>query len=106
MDENDNGINLFENIIARADISLFEKIPRQTTIHDKRSLLLVQRALRKRKRSYVYLEIGSHLGGGLSSRICWTVSALKYTLSTKGRISSLMNGTRKGLCILITVRGE
>ena len=44
------------------DISLFDAIPSQTTIDDRRSLLLLQSCVRNYN-DYVYLEIGSHLGG-------------------------------------------
>jgi len=47
------------------DISLFDAIPSQTTDDDKRSLLAIQSAARALSPSYVYLEIGSHLGGSI-----------------------------------------
>lgn len=55
----------FAEAIEKLDLKLFEKIPSQTTDHDKRSLLSCQLAVRKLLPEYSYLEIGSHLGGSL-----------------------------------------
>jgi hypothetical protein len=55
----------FEELLAKLDIKLFEKIPSQTTDRDRRSLLACQLAVRQMKPGYTYLEIGSHLGGSL-----------------------------------------
>lgn len=49
--------------IDNLDTSIFDKIETQTTIGDCRSLLAVQRVIRKNSSHYSYLEIGSHLGG-------------------------------------------
>ncbi|MBF0160108.1 MAG: tetratricopeptide repeat protein [Magnetococcales bacterium] len=40
-------------------------VPSQTTINDRRSLLTIQNIVRNSCRGYVYLEVGSHLGGTL-----------------------------------------
>ncbi len=53
----------FSERLARLDVSLFERIPSQTSGNDRRSLLAIQEAVRERGPSYAYLEIGSHLGG-------------------------------------------
>ena len=58
----------FENALDRLDTSLFSRIESQTTEDDRRSLLAVQRAVRS-QRDYVYLEIGSHLGGTLQPHL-------------------------------------
>ena len=50
--------------IAELDVSLFDRIESQTTEDDRRSLLAIQQAVRSRG-EYLYLEIGSHLGGTL-----------------------------------------
>ena len=57
----------FEAQINRLDVALFGHIFSATTQEDKRSLLAVQRAVRELKaaQGYVYLEIGSYLGGSL-----------------------------------------
>jgi hypothetical protein len=52
----------FEERIESLDLSLFEAILSETTDEDRRSLLQLQRLIR-RSGPYVYLEIGSHLGG-------------------------------------------
>jgi hypothetical protein len=51
--------------IDRLDVALFRPIPSQTTQGDRRSLLAIQRATARRRASYAYLEIGSHLGGSI-----------------------------------------
>jgi hypothetical protein len=51
------------------DLSLFEAIPSQTSVGDKRTLLAVQRATARRHTQYVYLEIGSHLGGSIQPHL-------------------------------------
>lgn len=55
----------FEEMLSRSDLRLFEKIKSQTDDFDKRSLLACQRAVRKFLGKYVYLEIGSYLGGSI-----------------------------------------
>lgn len=58
----------FETALSGLDTSLFDHIVSQTTEEDRRSLLAVQRAVRARG-EYVYLEIGSHLGGTLQPHL-------------------------------------
>ncbi|WP_019509462.1 class I SAM-dependent methyltransferase [Pleurocapsa sp. PCC 7319] len=48
--------------ISSLDTTLFAAIPSQTSEEDRKSLLLLQDCIRERN-EYVYLEIGSHLGG-------------------------------------------
>ena len=57
----------FENMISNLDLELFSKIAAQLDPYDKKYLLLIQNALRNLKESYVYLEIGSHLGGSIQT---------------------------------------
>ena len=59
----------FENAIKELDLRLFEKIPSQSTDHDKRSLLAVQAAVRELAGDYNYLEIGSYLGGSIQPHL-------------------------------------
>lgn len=47
------------------DTTIFNAIPSESTPGDRRSLLACQNAVRMRWSPYVYLEIGSHLGGSL-----------------------------------------
>jgi len=55
----------FENAIAGLDISLFSAIESQSTDDDKRSLLACQLAVRELRDPYIYLEIGSYIGGSI-----------------------------------------
>ncbi len=55
----------FDRSINALDLDLFNAIPSQSSSGDRRSWLALQRAKRKSKTSYVYLEIGSHLGGSI-----------------------------------------
>jgi len=57
----------FEQRVHHLDVSLFEKIDSQSTCEDRRSLLAIQRAVRNERGDFVYLEIGSHLGGSLQT---------------------------------------
>jgi hypothetical protein len=52
----------FEKRIESLDPSLFEAIPSQTSDEDRASLLKLQHLVRN-SGPYIYLEIGSHLGG-------------------------------------------
>lgn len=51
--------------IEELSVDLFDGIPSQTSLADRRSLLAVQRATARRNPEYAYLEIGSHLGGSI-----------------------------------------
>lgn len=55
--------------IDKLDIGLFDGIRSYTTPGDRRSLLAVQRAIARKHKEYVYLEIGSHLGGSLQPHL-------------------------------------
>lgn len=59
----------FEKAISELDLRLFEKIESQSTDQDKQSLLAVQLATRELKPDYVYLEIGSYLGGSIQPHL-------------------------------------
>jgi len=60
-------VNDFETRLKASDPTLFSYVVSQSTDGDKRSLLGLQRTLREahREKGYVYLEIGSYLGGSL-----------------------------------------
>ena len=60
-----NGIATFDDRISQLDVGLFEKIDTQTSHKERRSLLALQRCVRKQFKHYSYLEIGSHLGGSI-----------------------------------------
>ena len=55
--------------VESLDLSLFEKIGSETSTEDRRSLLAVQRVTTRRHARYVYLEIGSHLGGSIQPHL-------------------------------------
>jgi predicted O-methyltransferase YrrM len=59
----------FEQLIAGLDLKLFEKIPSQSSDHDKKSLLACQLAARSLSPDYNYLEIGSYLGGSIQPHL-------------------------------------
>jgi hypothetical protein len=56
-------MNDWTDRVEALDLSLFNAISSQTSEGDRRSLLAVQRAIARGHNEYVYLEIGSHLGG-------------------------------------------
>jgi hypothetical protein len=51
------------------DTTLLDHIPSQTTLNDKRALLALHTANREQFDKFVYLEIGSHLGGSLQALV-------------------------------------
>ena len=62
-------MNDWSKRIDALDISLFKTIPSQTSNRDRRSLLAVQRAIARKHKEYVYLEIGSYLGGSIQPHL-------------------------------------
>jgi hypothetical protein len=54
--------------IESLDVSLFDAISSQSDAGDRRAWLAVQRSVR-RQSEYVYLEIGSHLGGSIQQHL-------------------------------------
>lgn len=64
----DEGRSYLQRIEA-LDLSLFASVPSQTTEGCRRSLLAVQRAVARKFGRYVYLEIGSHLGGSIQPHL-------------------------------------
>lgn len=59
----------FSARVHRLDTTIFDAIPSESTPWDRRSLLACQQAVRLRWSPYVYLEIGSHLGGSLQPHL-------------------------------------
>jgi len=55
----------FETLLESLNLKLFERIHSQTTPNDKKSLLVIQKAVREILPEYTYLEIGSYIGGSL-----------------------------------------
>ena len=60
-----HGHHDFEARVASLDVGLFDLVETQSNAKDRRSWLAVQRAVREAGSSFVYLEIGSYLGGSL-----------------------------------------
>jgi len=59
----------FDRALASLDTRLFDRIESQTSTNDRRSLLACQLAARTQRAPYVYLEIGSHIGGSLQPHV-------------------------------------
>ena len=55
----------FEDRIAKCDQTLFDGVPTISSQGDRLSWLALQSAVRQTKGEYVYLEIGSYVGGSL-----------------------------------------
>src|SRR5947208_3078561 len=55
--------------LSLLDVSLFDTIPSQTNVNERRGLLALQKAVGEKLGSYVYLEIGSHLGGSIQPHL-------------------------------------
>jgi Methyltransferase domain len=68
--------------IASLDIGLFDAVPSQTYPEDRESLLRLQRCIR-RAGSYVYLEIGSHLGGTLQPHVVDSRCVVIYSVDKR-----------------------
>lgn len=58
----------FTRRLDALDVSLFDAVATQSSDDDRRAWLTVQRAVR-RPSGYVYLEIGSHLGGSIQQHL-------------------------------------
>ena len=59
----------FEHRIGVLDAKLFNAIETQSSPWERISWLALQRAIRRAKDGYVYLEIGSHLGGSMQPHL-------------------------------------
>jgi hypothetical protein len=68
--------------ISSLDPALFDAVPSQTCPEDRRSLLLLQRCVRRRG-TYVYLEIGSYLGGTLQPHLVDPRCNLIYSIDKR-----------------------
>ena len=75
----------FENAINELDLRLFEKIPSQSTDHDKQSLLAVELAVRELTSEYNYLEIGSYIGGSIQPHLLDPRCRLIYSIDKRPR---------------------
>jgi hypothetical protein len=59
----------FESRLEALDLGLFDAISSQSLDDDRKSWLAIQRSVRASDSGYVYLEIGSHLGGSLQQHV-------------------------------------
>lgn len=59
----------FESLLENLDLKLFKQIHSQTSDNDKRSLLACQKAAGELLPEFIYLEIGSYVGGSLQPYI-------------------------------------
>ncbi len=59
----------FEDLLRTCDPTLYDGVYSQLESGDKRSLLALQNVIRNRGTSYVYLEIGSYMGGSLQTHL-------------------------------------
>lgn len=80
----------FDQRVAGLDLDLFRHIDARLTDDDKRSLLAVQSAIREKRESFCYLEIGSHLGGSIQPYL------LDSKCTTIISIDKRSNGARDG----------
>ncbi|MGB0034745.1 MAG: class I SAM-dependent methyltransferase [Candidatus Acidiferrales bacterium] len=77
----------FDARIERLDITLFSSILSQTTDADKRSLLAIQACVRESAGEYVYLEIGSYLGGSIQPHLLDTKCRKIYSIDKRQLVS-------------------
>lgn len=80
--------------LARLDASIFAAIPSESTPRDRLSLMAVQRAVRDRWPSYVYLEIGSHLGGSLLPHVLDPACRLSHSIDPRPAVQPDARGQR------------
>lgn len=71
-----------EKLMTDLDISIF-KAPTQTSLGDRKSLLTIQHIIRTHVEKYVYLEIGSHLGGTLLPHLTDAACRLVYSVDKR-----------------------
>ncbi len=73
----------FERRLEELDDTLFSAIPSQSSENDRRSLLACQNAVRRLAPAYVYLEIGSHLGGSIQPHLVDDACAGIYSIDRR-----------------------
>jgi hypothetical protein len=69
--------------LALLDVSLFDAVDAGSSHLDRRSLLACQHAVRSRVPTYVYLEIGSHLGGSLQPHVLDPSCAVMHSIDPR-----------------------
>jgi len=85
-------MSAFTQAIEKLDTSLFQAVPSQTSDADRRSLLAVQREIRKEP--YAYLEIGSHLGGTIQPHYADPACQRIYSIDKRPRCQPDERGER------------
>jgi Methyltransferase domain len=73
----------FENRLNHHDLDLFNHIHSESKPGDKVSWLALQRATRMSSQPYVYLEIGSHLGGSIQPHLLDTKCRKIYSIDKR-----------------------
>jgi hypothetical protein len=101
--------------LARLDTTIFDAIPSESTPWDRRSLLACQQAVRMRWSPYVYLEIGSHLGGSLQPHVLDKACATMHSIDPRpsqqpdargGRFGYPGNSTARMLATLSAIGAD
>lgn len=72
-----------EKLIKNLDISIYDKIPSQTTKNDKSSFLIIINWFKNNFVNYSYLEIGSHLGGTIQPYLIDTQCNIIYSIDKR-----------------------
>jgi predicted O-methyltransferase YrrM len=115
----------FERRINSLDIGLFDKIPSQSTDHDRATLLACQLAVRELRPGYKYLEIGSYLGGSIQPHLlddkCGTIYSVDkrpevqpdargydwvYQNNSTARMLELLKGVAENTDRITTLDGD
>ncbi|MGE3467671.1 MAG: class I SAM-dependent methyltransferase, partial [Pyrinomonadaceae bacterium] len=115
----------FENCLNELDLRLFERIPSQSTDDDKLSLLALQLAVREKAGEYVYLEIGSYLGGSIQPHLldpkCRRIYSIdkrpasqpdargfewKYNNNSTKRMLDMLKGVSDATEKIVTIDGD
>jgi hypothetical protein len=93
-------------LLKDRDIRMYELVPSQTSPGDRRSLLELQRMVREKHGTYVYLEIGSFLGGTLTPfcideacRAIYSVDARVVTAPNEGSCLTSDYGSHTSLAM-------
>jgi hypothetical protein len=77
----------FKSRIEGLDTTFFSQIMSQTTDADKKSLLALQACTRANTEKYIYLEIGSYLGGSIQPHLLDPKCAKIYSIDKRQLVS-------------------
>lgn len=78
----------FKERIESLDVTLFSRIKAQTTEGDQSSLLAIQNCVRDSLAEYVYLEIGSYLGGSIQPHLLDARCKKIYSIDKRETVSA------------------